>query len=610
MINDGSADSLSTTLVQVEPGTFRMGVKPGPDCLKPGHVEYDGPHWDEAPIHDATITYAFSIAQRPVSNAEYAAFRPKHRAEVEAHSLVWKPSAPVAMVTWHDAVAYCNWLSKREGKTYRLPTEAEWECAARRAPGLDLDGSIREWCQDWWASYSEAAETDPIGPASGTVRVIRGGRPTNRGGSVPGDRRASLSFRVVQAELPKAEPRPTPPLARVFCDVAQEKKIWPPPADPDKAFFEGLGKYINQPADPMRLPYWGRHHVPSLTWCENGDLLATAFTAPRDNSDQMAIIITRLRSGARRWDPPTCFFIAPDRNVTSATLFHAGNGELHHYNGLSTIDVNKDFTMLKRVSTDNGATWCEPRIVHEYPAQAVSMRTFTGTPRLWPHMDIVVLKDGTLVMPSDVGGGEERGTVLFESRDHGGTWAERTRFGWQHEAFAQQDGQAGWLAGIHAPFVVLAKGGYLAFGRTNNIDGRSPFSTSSDGGRTWSYAPSPFPPISSGQRPILKRLAEGPILLISYTDCRGSKNGIEITDAAGRDRRVRGMFAALSLDEGKTWPHIKLIPRHAANPNVADGGGYLSCVQTPDNTIHLLSSSRYYRFNLAWLKQPHPAPLP
>jgi hypothetical protein len=217
-------------------------------------------------------------------------------------------------------------------------------------------------------------------------------------------------------------------------------------------------------------------------------------------------------------------------------------------------------------------------------------------------MDIVVLEDGALVMPSDVGGGENCGTVLFESRDGGNSWLQRSRFGWMHENFAKNGQLAGWIAGIHAPFVVLTDGRWLALGRTNDIEGRSPFSISSDEGRTWRYEASRFPPISSGQRPILKHLNEGPILLVSYTDCRGSKDGMLITDTAGQRQRIRGMFAALSFNKGKTWPQIKLIPRDAGNPEVADGGGYLSCVQTPDQMIHLLSSQRYYRFNLAWLK--------
>jgi hypothetical protein len=602
----GFVSPLDTPMARVAPGTFTMGSTPGSDCLMPFLSNaYEGPHWDEAPAHEVRVTSVFSMGKREISNAEFAEFKPSHRAEVESRGLVWDSESPVKMVTWHDTVSYCAWLSDREGRPYRLPTEAEWEHAARRAGELGLQGmdnEVDEWCHDWWAQYSDGPQADPVGAVEGCVRVVRGGRPSNRGGSVPQDRRESLGFRLVQAKLAGTKPTKLPAPPSAFRDVSQEKRTWKQ-TDPDHPFFEGGTVFIQKPEYPLRLPYWGRHHVPSLTWCDNGDLLATAFTAPRDNSDQMAILITRLRNGKKEWDQPGRFFIAPDRNVTSAVLFHAGDGELHHYNGLGDTKC-RNFSMIKRVSRDNGATWSLPRLVHEYPALPASMKKFAGEPRLWPHMDIVVLEDGTLVMPSDVGGGENCGTVLFESRDGGGSWSQRTRFGWRHEEYAKNGQAAGWIAGIHAPFVVLEDGRWLAFGRTNDIEGRSPLSVSCDGGKTWWYEPSRFPPISSGQRPILKRLREGPILLVSYTDCRGSKDGMSITDTAGRHRRIHGMFAALSFDEGMTWPQIKLIPRDVGSADVSDGGGYLSCVQTPDRMIHLLSSRRYYRFNLAWLKEP------
>jgi hypothetical protein len=432
---------------------------------------------------------------------------------------------------------------------------------------------------------------------------------SNRAGSVPEDRRATLGFRVVQAQLPESEPLPTPEPAIVFRNVTQKKKAWSQPADPTQPHFEDGTEFITEPADPMRLPYWGRRHVPSITWCENGDLLVTEFTAPSDSSDQMVILISRLREGERRWDPAERFFVAPDRNISSSYLFNAGNGEIHHYNGLSE-GRSADFTMLKRVSDDNGANWSVPRIVHEYPATPASFDPLTGEPRLWPHMEIVVLEDGTLVMPSDTGGGVDGGTVLFESTDQGESWSERTNFGWNYGGFAKAGQRAGWIAGIHAPFVVLEDGRYLAIGRTNNIDGHSPLSVSSDGGRTWTYRSSPFPPIFSGQRSVLRRLQEGPLMFISFPgkpDREAEPVPITIADEAGRKHELLGMFSALSYDEGATWERIKLVPQHEGEAYAAELWGYLACVQTPDREIHLVSSRLYYRFNLAWLELPMPA---
>lgn len=121
---------------------------------------------------------------------------------------------PITGVSWHDAVAYCEWLSQKTGKNYRLPTEAEWEYAARggqlskgfeyvgsddldevswhrdnsnnqihpvglKVPnelGLyDMSGNAWEWCNDWYAKYPTTPQTNPQGPESGHCRVFRGG---------------------------------------------------------------------------------------------------------------------------------------------------------------------------------------------------------------------------------------------------------------------------------------------------------------------------------------------------------------------------------------------------------------------------------------------------
>lgn len=618
------AAGTAPALLRIEPGSFTMGAEPGPDVVAPGKaIRYNGPDWDEPPAHEVRLSRPFDIATSVVTMAEFALFKPEYEALIRARHLDWQPQAPATMVTWGEATAYCRWLHKRDGKPYRLPTEAEWEFAAQA-----LDRRVQEWCLDWWAPYSAGAQTDPAGPMDGVVRVIRGEtaasrtaevevngvsssirqaarqRLTNRSGSLPGDRRPDVGFRIVQAPLPAGAYRPALPLDPVFQNVSQRRKHWAP-ADPDTPFFTGRIEFIHPPADPRTLPYWGRHHVPSLIGCDNGDLLATVFTAPADNSSQMAILITRLRDGSHTWDPPARFFIAPDRNITGSVLFNNGKGVLHHYNGLGNADC-RDFSMLKRTSTDNGATWSAPRIVHEYPAVPASLETYTGEPRLWPHMDMVELPDRTLLLPTDVCSGNEGGSALFASRDQGESWTEQTRFGWNPAGHGLAGGTSGWIAGIHAPIATLKSGQLLAFGRSAAIEGHAPFSLSSDTGRTWTCKASPFPPILSGQRAVLERLSEGPLLLISYTDRVGSTPGVETIDAAGKPRQIHGMYATLSLDEGRTWTRPKLIPLDAANPCDATPGGYLSCVQTPDTMIHLLNSTGYYRFNLAWLRTPMP----
>ena len=92
-----------------------------------------------------------------------------------------------------------------------------------------------------------------------------------------------------------------------------------------------------------------------------------------------------------------------------------------------------------------------------------------------------------------------------------------------------------------------------------------------------------------------------------------------IPDTTGKQRRVFGMFAALSFDEGKTWPTKRLITpggpakkldgggntgKFTMDDNHAEPRGYLASIQTPNGLIHLISSKQYYVFNLAWLKEP------
>ncbi|MFO7775634.1 MAG: sialidase family protein, partial [Candidatus Hydrogenedentota bacterium] len=161
-------------------------------------------------------------------------------------------------------------------------------------------------------------------------------------------------------------------------------------------------------------------------------------------------------------------------------------------------------------------------------------------------------------------------------------------------------------------------GRLMGLGRGDNIDGRMPMSISDDMGETWTYSASEFPPIASGQRLVLTRLREGPILFVSFTDTRGGdREGMLFPDAEGDAFRGYGLFAALSYDEGATWPVRKLVTPGAgeydggahhghfeATPTNAEHGGYLAATQTPDGVIHLISSRLHYRFNMEWLETP------
>jgi len=190
-------------LVPIPEGWFLMGSEVGQD--------------NERPIHRVWID-SFHLAAHQVNNADYARFL-RHAAKLPPP--FWQdpafnhPDQPVVGVSWYEAVEYCQWLTSTTGKCFRLPTEAEWERAARggmegalfrwgdappeslpnyanrwrtgpepvgqsgaNAFGLfDICANVHEWCSDWYdaAYYAVSPERNPRGPGSGTRRASRGG---------------------------------------------------------------------------------------------------------------------------------------------------------------------------------------------------------------------------------------------------------------------------------------------------------------------------------------------------------------------------------------------------------------------------------------------------
>ncbi|MHC4184948.1 MAG: sialidase family protein [Planctomycetota bacterium] len=203
--------------------------------------------------------------------------------------------------------------------------------------------------------------------------------------------------------------------------------------------------------------------------------------------------------------------------------------------------------------------------------------------------------DGTIAVTVDF-----NGSALWLSSDEGLTW-RRSR---------------GSIAGIHGGVTQLSDGRLVGFGRGGNINDKMPMSISYDLGDTWHYYASEFPPIGGKQRLVLLRLREGPLFFASFAD-----RGIEITDASGTKRTVRGLYAAVSTDGGKTWPHKRLIsddgPGRAVETTAGamftmsqrngEYRGYMTGVQAADGVIHLLTSQQHYAFNLKWLMTPSPA---
>ena len=402
--------------------------------------------------------------------------------------------------------------------------------------------------------------------------------------------------------------RPETPPAWAM-NVSQETHDWSRGPDHTKPFFQSPIPFVLPPAGQGE-PFYPHNHQPSITWLPNGDLLAIWYSTGREQGTELTVLASRLRAGRDGWDPSSEFFKAPNRNMHGSSIFHDGRGTVHHFNGMAP-DGGRGWAklaLLMRSSRDNGVTWTPPRAID---ARLTGRhQVISGT---------LVTRGGVLMQNCDAVPGGSGGTALHISHDGGKTWNDPGD-GKPKPKFAEGGNGEGTIAGIHAKVAELGDGRLLAFGRGDSINGRMPMSVSEDLGKTWTYKASPFPPIGGGQRLVLKRLREGPLLFVSFTSGNRSKpeaNGMIFIDRDGHEFTGHGLFAALSFNDGERWPVRKLLTpgkgafnggawtrEFTATPTRAEHAGYLAATQTPDGVIHLISSRLHYRFNLAWLKTP------
>ena len=238
MATPSAAESqvIEPVMVRVPEGWFGMGCASGRD--------------DEKPVHRVWVD-AFELAAYQVTNVEFERYL---SATGGAAPPCWNdpnfqhPMMPVVAVSWHEAVTYCEWLSSVTGKRYRLPSEAEWERAARGgAEGLlypwgdappesipdygkrwkqgpepvglyapnaygfyNVGDNVHEWCADWYDDgyYGQSPERNPQGPKSGIRKASRGGswrhrikvtRTAARSSIPPEFQYADYGFRIAQS---------------------------------------------------------------------------------------------------------------------------------------------------------------------------------------------------------------------------------------------------------------------------------------------------------------------------------------------------------------------------------------------------------------------------
>ena len=192
-------NGITIEMVKVEAGTFMMGAT----------SEMQNPYDDEKPVHQVTLTNDYYMGKYEVTQALWQAVTGKNPSKFKGDNL------PVERVSWNDCQVFIRNLNNMTGRKFRLPTEAEWEYAARGGKksrgyqysgssnisdvawfddingnkkhpvgtkqanelGLyDMSGNVWEWCQDRYGSYSSLFQKNPTGAIMGAYRVFRGGR--------------------------------------------------------------------------------------------------------------------------------------------------------------------------------------------------------------------------------------------------------------------------------------------------------------------------------------------------------------------------------------------------------------------------------------------------
>lgn len=462
-------NSIGMEFVKIEPGIFMMGSLDG--------------DLDEEPVHMVEISKPFYMGVFEVTNEQYEKFDPSHSELRSKLGFSKNDSEAVIFIDWHEAVRFTEWLSEKEGLPYRLPTEAEWEFAARAGTitpyhtgetlsepflknpraswypdkdrihpndvvdltvgqtqpnpwGLyDMHGNVEEWTMDWYGPYESSGRVDPIGRAGGDFKVTRGGshstlpyylRSANRMAALPENKHWLIGMRVIIGHMPNTDPLPVALNTDLYeLNVDQQTRVLTSGPSSEVPYFKGPRPYIKSQATD-RGPFYYHNHQADITELPNGDLMAIWYTTKSETGRYLGQAASRLRYGNEYWDPASMFWNTPDRNDHGNALWWDGNETIFHLSGVSVAATWGPLAMLMRTSTNNGATWSDARLInpeHQLRNQVIS--------------SMIRTHEGYLVVTADAVSIGEGGTAIHVSKDEGKTWND----------------PGGTIAGIHASVV-------------------------------------------------------------------------------------------------------------------------------------------------------------
>lgn len=608
--------------------------------------------FNERPRHKVTITRTFYISETEVTIDQFRKFRSEYPG--------YEKFAPYASgVSWYDAAAFCQWLSQKEGRPYRLPTEAEWEYVCRAGTDTafsagdfrpepetanrwgvkNMHTNVAEWCSDWHGIYPTGPQVDPVGPEHGWFRIVRGGcldytqlgqpyysRSSNRAAAPPTFGPPPLDYIARQLDgqnMAMSEALNSwfktsgvvPGRHGIGFRVVQAKMPQTEPRPTQLPFWQQCVKQSSHgtrkgpdPDKPyyrtrLLYPDFGRRSLVDVAWeigverGYGGGHHNSALQA-LPNGDLLAGYYNTMLGGER----DACV------SIMSMRLRHGANDWDMPSSWPDMVDADDEAPIIWN---DNGKIWffwgC-PRMEAGYPFQ---WTTSTDNGATWAPVQFPLFnsKIGPFsAQPTTSAFRDSKGTIYVA--------VDGSNPPITSELFASKDDGRTWYDtggrtyGRHSCFLLLDNDVILGYaGKQADLDGYHPQFVSRDGGRTYQMSASPLPALGSGVRASVVRLASGRIFYVG--DMYLSIYRKLTPDMAPKGFAGDGAYAALSNDDGKTWHIRKLTGGNVldkdGNPVKVHTVSYVTACQSPDGMIHAVTSHNgpdlHFEFNEAWILQ-------